>query len=299
MTNPASIDPRGSSLGLMVVVATATSISFSNILAPVVYGLGSNPETLLVCRFAAFLLICGLWLRTQHVSLAVERRERSHCVGAGFAYTIGSASLVAAFATIPVSLAVLILYTFPLITRLTESALDRRPPTLWELAALLAALAGMALCLGVGLDRLNGTGLALAFLAAAAISCSFVWTGRKLRSVHPAVMTAHMAGTGLVLTLALTAATNAWALPPLEPMEAGLMTAAVLSFAAAFLGMFLGVRLIGASRTAMLMNLEPVLTLVLAILLLNEDLSGHQFLGAALVIGAIVAAQIRKPANRQ
>lgn len=296
--NPPSADPPGSTLGLMVVVATATSISFSNILAPVVYGLGSNPETLLVCRFASFLVICGVWLKIQKISLVVARRERIHCVGTGFAYTIGSASLVAAFATIPVSLAVLILYTFPLITRLTESALDRRRPTLWELAGLVVALAGLALCLGVGLDRLNGTGLALAFLAAAAISCSFVWTGRTLRSVPPALMTVYMAGTGLVLTLALTIATSAWGLPPLEPMAAGLMAAAVLSFAAAFLGMFLGVRLIEASRTAMLMNLEPVLTLVLAVLLLDEDLSGHQLLGAALVIAAIVATQMQASAKQ-
>jgi len=77
------------------------------------------------------------------------------------------------------------------------------------------------------------------------------------------------------------------------------MTAAVLSFAAAFLGMFLGVQLIGASRTAMLMNLKPVLTLVLVVLLLNEDLSGHQFLVAALVIAAIVAAQIAAPNKQQ
>lgn len=299
MINPRPIDPSASALGLAVVVATATSISFSNILAPVVYGLGSNPATLLVCRFAAFLMICGVWLKSQNISPRLGRGERLHCFGAGVAYTIGSASLVAAFAFIPVSLAVLILYTFPLITRLAECALDRRRPTPRELSALMAALAGLAICLGVGMDRLNGTGLALAFLAAVAISCSFVWTGRKLASVPSTVMTAYMAGTGLVLMLAVTLATGAWALPPSEPMASGLMAAAVLSFAGAFFGMFLGVRLIGASRTAMLMNLEPILTLVLAVLLLNEDLFAHQFLGAAVVIAAVVAAQIRIPANRR
>lgn len=293
-----SIDSSHSAFGLMVVVATATSISFSNILSPVVFDLGSNPETLLVCRFASFLLICGLWLKVQKVSLAVGQHERMHCIGAGFSYTVGSASLVASFAMIPVSLAVLILYTFPLITRLIESALDRRRPTLQELASLLAALAGLAICLGVGMDRLNGAGLAFAFLAAAAIACSFVWTGRKLASVPSPVMTAYMAGTGLVMMLVLTLATDAWSLPPLEPMATMLMAVAVLSFAGAFLGMFLGVRLIGASRTAMMMNLEPVLTLFLAVLLLNEELSVHQFLGAALVIAAVIAAQIRGPVKR-
>ncbi len=290
--NPRSIDTPDAALGVLVVVATATSISFSNILAPVVYGLGSNPQTLLVCRFASFLVVCIAWLKFQKISLFVARGERPHCVGAGLVFAVGSAFLVAAFATIPVSLAVLILYTFPLITHLAESALDRRRPTLRELAALAVALAGLAICLGIGLDQLNGNGVAFAFLAALAISCSFVWTGRKLRAVQPTVMTAYMAGTGLVLALGLTFATDAWALPRLEPMAAGLMAAAALSFAGAFLGMFVGVRLIGASPTAMIMNLEPVLTLALAVLLLDEDLSVHQLLGAALVIAAIAAAQI-------
>ncbi len=281
-----------------MVVATASAISFSNILAPVVYGLGSNPETLLVCRFASFLAVCGVWLKIQNISVFVGRRERIQCVGAGLAFAIGSASLMAAFASIPVSLAVLILYMFPLITRLAEDALDRRWPTPRELTWLVVALAGLTICLGVGMDRLNGTGLALAFLAAVAIACSFVWTGRKLRSVQPTVMTAYMAATGLILALGLTVATDAWALPPLEPMATGLIAAAALCFAGAFLGMFLGVRLIGASRTAMMMNLEPVLTVALAVVLLDENLSVHQLLGATLVIAAIVAAQITVPPRR-
>jgi drug/metabolite transporter (DMT)-like permease len=292
--NPRSI-PSASTLGLVVVLATATSISFSNILSPVVYALGSNPETLLVCRFGSFLVVCGLWLKIRRIPVVIAPRDRLDCVGAGLAFTIGSASLVTAFALIPVSLAVLILYTFPLITRLAECALDRRGPTFWELAWLLAALAGLTICLGIGLARLNGTGLALAFLAAVAISCSFVWTGRRLTSVPPPVMTTYMAGTGLVVALGFTVARNAWALPPLEPVATGLMAAAALSFAGAFLGMFLGVRLIGASRTAMMMNLEPVLTVALAILLLDETLSVYQLLGAALVIASIYATRI-KPA---
>jgi drug/metabolite transporter (DMT)-like permease len=75
-------------------------------------------------------------------------------------------------------------------------------------------------------------------------------------------------------------------------MAWGLMAAAALTFAGAFLGMFVGVRLIGASGTAMIMNLEPVLTIVLAIVLLDENLTVHQFLGAALVVAAVFAAQI-------
>lgn len=292
MRPPSPIDGSGAALGLLVVTAAATSISVSNVLAPIVYGLGSNTETLLVFRFGGFLLVCGLWLTVQGIGFSLERRAVLHCIGAGLAYTIGSGSLIAAFAFMPVSLAVLIFYTFPLMTSLAECALDRRRPALRELACLLAALVGLAICLGIALDRLNGPGLIFAVLAALGVAASYVWTGRKLKSVQSSLMTFYMAATGLIAVLALTTARGAWALPPPELLAVALTAAAALSFAGAFIGMFAGVGMIGPSRTAMVMNLEPILTVALAILLLDEALSGHQLLGAALVIAAIFAAQV-------
>lgn len=59
--------------------------------------------------------------------------------------------------------------------------------------------------------------------------------------------------------------------------------------------MFVGVNLTGPSRTAMVMNLEPVMTVGLAIIILEEGLEGNQLLGATLVIATIVATQIKSP----
>jgi drug/metabolite transporter (DMT)-like permease len=295
MTDPSAPNSSDGTLGLLVVLAAATSISFSNILAPIVLDLGSSTPTLLVFRFGCFLAVCGLWLNFRNISFALERGDLAHCAGAGLANTVGSGSLVAAFAFMPVSLVVLIFYTFPLLTRLAECALDRRRPAPFEIACLLAALVGLAICLGIGFGRLNAPGLFFSVLAALGVAGSFLWAGRKLKAVQPTLQTFYMAGTGLLIALVVTFTTDSWALPPFELIAVALMAAAALSFAAAFLGMFAGVQMIGPSRTAMIMNLEPILTVAMAILLLDEDLSPNQFLGAALVIAAIFASQIRPP----
>ena len=70
-----------------------------------------------------------------------------------------------------------------------------------------------------------------------------------------------------------------------------------LLFVIGFFGMFTGVNLIGASQTAMIMNLEPVLTIVFAVLLLEEGLNLPQSFGAALVILAIFVFQGLKYRN--
>ncbi len=295
MTHPLPASSSTSTLGLLVVIGAAASISVSNILTPMVYALGTNSLTLLGLRYAGFLLVCGLWLKTQGISISLQKSDLIHCAGAGTAYAFGSACLITSFAFIPVSLAILVFYLFPLITRLAESAIDRRVPSVFEIVCYILALSGLAVCLGVGLDDLNIEGLLFAVLAALGLSLSYVWTGRRLKSVQPVVLTFTMAATGLVLSIIATTVSGNWAMPPLDPLALLIVGATILTFAGAFLGMFVGVNLTGPSRTAMVMNLEPVMTVGLAIVILEEGLEGNQLLGAVLVIATIVATQLKAP----
>ncbi|MEX3011715.1 DMT family transporter [Hoeflea sp. TYP-13] len=298
MSNSDNKQANGAALGIMVVVAATVSISLSSIFAPMVYDTGSNPQTLTVFRFGCFALVCGAWLKFRSTRTSLSRRDLMHCIGAGIVYTIATGSLVASFAFIPVSLAVLILYLFPLLTRLGESLLDRQRPAMAEIACFIGALVGLVICLGIGFDQLNMPGLVFSAMAAIGVATSFLWTGRKLPAVQPTVTTFYMAVTGTIVSVGFTIGTGAWAPPPAELIAGIIMAAAALSFAGGFLGMFAGVRIIGASRTAMVMNLEPVVTIILALMILKEDLSATQFLGAALVITAIFAAQ-KIPASGQ
>lgn len=289
---------NAATIGILTVLAATISISLSSIFAPFVYAHGSNPQTLTIFRFACFALVCGGWLALRGTPVVLSRRNLAHCIGAGIIYTIGSASLITAFAYIPVTLSVLILYLFPLLTRLGESLLDRRLPSLAEVACLVTALVGLAICLGIAFDQLNLPGLVFSAMAAFGVAGSFLWTGRMLPDVAPTVTTFYMAVTGLVAALIFATATGGWALPPATTAAIAAMAAAALSFAAGFLGMFVGVRLIGASRAAMVMNFEPVATIILAMLILGETLSATQLTGAALVIAAIVFAQ-QRPSHTQ
>ncbi|MDA4845543.1 DMT family transporter [Hoeflea poritis] len=289
-------EQRNAGLGLTIVIAATVSISVSNILTPMVYALGVNTETLLVLRLACFLVLCSVWIRLLGISLRIGRRNMLHCIGSGVAYAIGSGSLIAGFFFMPVSLVILIFYTFPLLIRLSEALLDRRPPSLMEIAFLLTAFLGLAICLGIGFERLNAPGMIFSALAALAVTVSFVWNGRKLASVPSTVSTFYMAATGFVLILAFAPLAGGWRLPPAEGFAIVIVAATALTFAGAFLGMYTGVRMIGASRTGLIMNLEPVLTIALAIAVLDEQMAPNQFVGAALVIAAIYGAQ-RLPAQ--
>ncbi len=278
--------------GVALVLLAALSISLTNVSAPFVYDAGGNPQTIIILRNLAFLLLCGLWLKTSGRFRWLERRGQLVCFGAGIAYTCGAAGLLLSLLTLPVSLAILIFFTFPLMTALLESTLDRRLPGLGQIACLFGALAGLAIALEVERFALAPEGVIFAAIGAVGVAISYVWTGRALPGVDSAVMTFHMAITGFVGASLYVMATGSFALPVGGGLGWAALVVAVLGFAVAFFAMFRGVHLIGPARTAMVMNLEPVFTIALAVTLLAETLSDRKLIGAAVVLGAVVASQL-------
>ncbi len=277
---------------MALVLLAALSISLTNVSAPLVYEAGGNPQTIVVLRNLAFLLICGLWLKTSGRFRWLERRGQLVCFGAGVAYTSGAAGLLLSLLHLPVSLAILIVFTFPLMTAMLESTLDRRLPGLGQLVCLLAALAGLAIALEVERFALAPEGVIFAAIGAVGVAISYVWTGRALPGVDSAVMTFHMAITGLLGASLYVVATGSLALPVDGVLGWPALIVAVVGFAVAFFAMFRGVHLIGPASTAMVMNLEPVFTIALAVALLAETLTGRKLIGAAVVLAAVVASQL-------
>ncbi len=277
--------------GISVVLAAAFFISLTNVLAPIVYASGSNALTYLALRFLFFVVVCRMWFWLRGISPAVASRQRFTAYGAGAAYAIGAGSLLVSLAYIPVSMAVLILYFYPLLTMVATCALDRRPPKAIEGLCLLAAFMGLALALGVTFENLHPTGLGLATLAAFSIATFVVWSGRSLRDLDSTISTFHMAVSAAVLASLATLASGSFAMEISNALGWLIITVAVLSFTVALFAIFSGVRLVGPVRFAMLMNTEPVITIALSLMLLGESLTLQQYAGAALVIGAVAVAQ--------
>ena len=63
---------------------------------------------------------------------------------------------------------------------------------------------------------------------------------------------------------------------------------------ASILALFASTVRIGAFRTALIMNLEPVVSTVLSIVVLGEVLTPVQFVGGAIMVTALCAFQVRR-----
>ncbi len=266
-------------------------------LSRLAYDHGSNPLTILTLRFLAIALIMGLWLRGTGTSFAVSSRGVLASALVGVCFVSVSGGTLASVSYIPVNLTVLVFYTYPMMTLLITSAMERRRPTVAELTAVVLALLGVGLAMQVSFEHLNAVGVAFAFLAAIGATTTFIVAARALPEVGTTLMSWYACSVAFVGGAAMTLGLDAVAIPD-TAFGIGLIAIIIAIFATAVVAMFVGVKLIGPMRSATLLCLEPVTAILIAVLVLGEHLKAGQWIGAALVALAMLVAARRPGTNR-
>ncbi len=186
----------------------------------------------------------------------------------------------------PLSLAVLIFYTFPFTVAPTEALLEQRTPSTRLVVALAGEFTGLALVLGLDFSDLDWHGLGFGLWASLS-SIPLFLCARRLVLKHDAITIAGCGSlTALVLMLLFLLLSNSVGLPGTIQGWSFLIVACGF-FASAFLLQLYAVRNASAGSAAMVFNAEPLLTIVIAWLFLGETLGGLQWIGVALALGAI------------
>lgn len=288
-------DPKTLLTGTLVMFGAATVLAPITTLAKIAYEDGSNPATVIAVRYLGAWIFMGLLVLVLKRSFAIPKDVRLHAIGAGVAWFMAASCYMSSIAYIPVGLAAIILYTFPLIVAalapFTEGAKVDRVTVL----AFLIAFAGVALAIGPSFKSLDPLGILLAFGAACGSAALFLTTSKAGQRVDGFVLSFWSNFSGFLLSFGLIFASG-WLLPQTSAGWTGAGLVVALYIVAMAL-LFMGTRLAGSTRSAMVMNLEPVLTLVFAGLFLGELLTTLQFAGGALVIAGVMLTTLRKPAK--
>lgn len=278
-------------IGLIGGFGAATFISFTNVLLALSYAHGATPATFLLLRYALLVAGCAAWVSWRRTSLAVPARLRLHATGVGLVNVLGATALSFAILRIPVSLAVLLLYTYPLLILLIESIIERRPPGRLATLCMLAAFIGLALAVRIGDSGIDPLGVGFGLMAALGIALSFVWSSRQLTGMDNSMRLLYIAVTGLVFS-AIAAGALLEVVSPIGNINRAVsLLLASLAFCAAYVFLFAGIERHGATATGMSMNLEPPLTAAIAFVILGDTTSPRQLIGMLIVVLAVIVAQ--------
>ena len=276
--------------GAGIVLVSASCYASNVILARIVYTAGGNPITLLTIRTLFFVAALALIIRLGRKPMRLDQRERYLSLALGVLIAGQSLAFYSSFRYIPVSLASLIQYTYPLLVSAGMWIVEREPLRPLTLGCLAAALAGLALALQVSAEALDPRGLALAGMGALGLATTVLVSNRILRRADSRRLTFHYSLTMAVIYLVVITAAGPVAVPAATEGRLALALVPVI-YVGAVLGFFTAMTMIGPTRASLFSAAEPVFILALAAVALGERLSVIQVMGAALVIGALLAAQ--------
>lgn len=286
-----AVGPRDIALTL----ACACSYGIAPSMARLAYDAGAGVFTATTGRFVAGTVAVLLLILLTRRSLRLNARASRGALGLGLLSTVTSLGYMGSIFFIPTSLAVLIFYTFPLLVAVGAHWTEGEPVDRAKLFGLLAALVGLAIALGVEFDSLDPRGVALAGMASMGAAAHILAISRvaplaggstlplNLRSMCVALM-ANTALLGFQGEVALPAGTVGWI---------GL-AGTMLFFTLGVTLMYAAVARVGPVRTAVLLNVEPLIAVAAAVILLGERFGPQQVVGAALVLGAVLWVQLRR-----
>lgn len=276
-----------------MALVSATAFGSLSILAKLAYAAGLGTYQLLAFRFVlagSGMLVLALLVRQNPLRLSRRRLVTLFALGA-IIYTGQSLTYFTALRSLPASLCVLIVYVYPSLVVLAGWMFLRRPVSAWHGVALVASFAGLVLLLGGAQFKLSW---ALLFaIAAPVIYTIYILVGERVMASVPAVAASAVIMSGAALAFCILALLGGQFDLPATPngWAVGLGIALVPTMIAISFFMAALPR-IGAARAALLSTLEPVITVLLAVVLLGDRLSFLQVVGGALVLLAVIVVQV-------
>lgn len=278
--------PARQGFGLALTILTTALFACITTCSRFAYVAGSNPETLLLIRFASFVLGVGLAHRLSGRTIRADRSMVAPAIGIAAFILLLSAGYLTAAALLPIGLAVLLLYTAPFFVALLSVALKRDRMTVAKGATMVLAFVGVALAVGPDFSRLDPGGIVAGFAAALGLVLMIAIGGRWMQRHDPVSLNVS-ACLLLILPMAgYLALTGRFGLPVGASGWLGLV-GATFCFVIGNLVWGFAMRITPPIRMAVVMNLEIPLSIVFGALFLGERLGPVQLLGAALILLAV------------
>lgn len=275
--------------GTMLCIVAGVAYGSVGIFGKLAIEEGLSVPAMLATRFTIAALI--LWGVTAVLGARLRPTARTAGVGillglvvyaaqAGF-YFWSLTRLDAAFTILLVQIA-------PLLVAVGAVTFGRERLTRALLVSLPIALVGTALIAGgAPSGSADGFGILLALLCAVAYAAYMLLSHALVASVHPVPLSAAVC-TGSAIAFGVAALVHD-GIPHPSPRGWVLIVAlALIGTVIAITALAAGNARVGPSTAVLLETVEPLTATVLAYIVLGERLGAQQWLGAALVVGAVI-----------
>lgn len=298
MTAPALPPKTGSlAVGYAMVGIVALFFGIAPTFARLAFDGGTGALTLQVLRFALCAGLLWTLVLATRLPRRIPRGRLPALLGLAVLTGLSSYGYMTSVRHVPVPLASLTFFVFPLMVAPLSHLAGHEPLTGRRVLALAIGFLGLALVLGADFSHANPLGIGLAFGAGSCVALSFLLTRRLAHEIAPMVLSAQVTTIAGIAYVVLVVADGGFE-PPVDTRGwVGLVTNAVC-YAVGLSFLYASIRRLGSVRVAVVVNLEPVISVLTAWIVLGQILAPLQALGAAVVLAGIALIQTERPASR-
>ena len=259
---------------------------------------GVNLTTLLAFRFLFSALFCFVALVLTEKNIALPKAQwRSIFLLGGLVHVAVSIFYTISVHRLPASLTGLVFYLYPAMVTALAVLAGRESLNRFKLGSLAICFAGLLQVMGVSFGEVSMSGLLFGVAAAFMQACHVLLSHAIIADLSPllAVGWSALATSAVFFLYGVVEGNLLWNMTPLA-------WGAILGtgFFANFIGIvcfFAGMKRVGPSTASIVMNLEPVLTVILSVLLLAESFSWGQAIGGGGILLGLYLLQ-RKESSR-
>lgn len=298
MTTLSSAPGENPATGYLLIALVAIFFGIAPSFAKLAFDGGAGPVTLQLGRFLLAVLVLWAIVLLRGLARPVPRRLWPLLAGLITSTALASFGYMTSVSFIPVPLASLTFFVFPLMVGPLSHFAGHERLTPLRLIALAIGFSGLALLLGADLRDADPAGVAMAFGAGSCVAITFLLTRQLSGSLGSMHITA-MVTTGCLVIFAAATALEGLRLPTGQVPWIGFIVN-VLCYVIGLSSLYGAIARLGSVRAAAFVNMEPVVSLITAAILLGQVLGPWQMLGAGVVIAGILLIQVerfRRPAN--
>jgi DME family drug/metabolite transporter len=259
----------------------------SNTLAGISYQFGTNPLTLSATRFILPAIALILILKTRGLGLVLPKRIAVVPFILGLITVIYTMALLNAIEVLPLAIAILIFYLFPIFTGLILAVFRWQKLSLTMVMSSSIAFLGITLALGAEFIALDGWGIIYAATAAIGLATVSVISNRLMADESPLLVILYLSISATLILVIVCLLEGGFVLPKTSGGWISILISQVF-FAYAMIAFFIAISIIGAGETTFFNNIEPIMAVGAGFLFLNQNLTILQYTGILIVILALL-----------
>ncbi|KDR95471.1 Threonine/homoserine efflux transporter RhtA [Peptoclostridium litorale DSM 5388] len=278
--------------GVIMTLIAAAGFGAAAPVAKSIYQYGLTPSFMLALRFfTASLFLWGyIFISGKKVNYRIEKRQLGIMFVTGaVVYFLTTTFYFNAIKFIPISLHVMIFYSYPFMVNIFSLLIFKEKITKKQALAMTIAFAGLTMTVSISSAGLNFTGVALSLLAALCNASYIILLGiNGIRGVDSVVTAAYTNLFSSISFFAYCAVMGQIHMDIPSKGWMGIVFIALISTAIAIIALSKGIRIIGASKASIISTFEPLEGVVLSVIFFGESMNTVQIMGMILVIGAII-----------